>query len=359
MANPEHVEIVLQGAAAILKWREENPKTQLELRQAHLHKVNLSEANLSRANLSGADLSEADLTWTHLSNADLSKANLSGSHLSEAHAYGADLRGANIERCWLIATKFHSCLMNEARFIGAQLAYTVFADCDLRGVVGLEEIVHHAPSTIGIDTILRSEGHIPREFLQGCGLPDDVIDFVVSLERKPIEYCSCFLAHSSEDESLVEYLYDKLQKVGVRCYYFRKSARTGEKLREDIDRGIRDYDKTVVICSVNSLNSEPVIREIKKALKREKEEATRRLKDRERVEKDEMSLEAFERERYWTRVLFPITIDDYVFEGWKHPLQYELCENRIIGDFQKWEDYEEFKQAFVKLLEELKVKDSD
>jgi hypothetical protein len=43
MANPEHVELVRQGAEAIAKWREENPDTKLDLRGAALAKVRGAE----------------------------------------------------------------------------------------------------------------------------------------------------------------------------------------------------------------------------------------------------------------------------------------------------------------------------
>ncbi len=33
---------------------------------------------------------------------------------------------------------------------------TFFADCDLRHAIGLSEGIHHAPSTVGIDTIFQS-----------------------------------------------------------------------------------------------------------------------------------------------------------------------------------------------------------
>ncbi|MGO8788709.1 MAG: TIR domain-containing protein [Terriglobia bacterium] len=59
--------------------------------------------------------------------------------------------------------------------------------------------------------------------------------------------------------------------------------------------GIRHYDKLVVICSKNSLQSLPVIREIERALQKQ---------DREH-----------------NNVLFPIRIDDYLFDKWDHPPQ--------------------------------------
>jgi uncharacterized protein YjbI with pentapeptide repeats len=68
MADPEHVELVKQGAEAIRKWREENPDTVLDLRGASLEGIDLNEANLA-----GAKLGQAKLAGTHLYRATLIK----------------------------------------------------------------------------------------------------------------------------------------------------------------------------------------------------------------------------------------------------------------------------------------------
>jgi hypothetical protein len=53
MANPEHVEIVKQGAEAIREWREKNPGVKLDLRGADFATANLSGANLRGAEVGG------------------------------------------------------------------------------------------------------------------------------------------------------------------------------------------------------------------------------------------------------------------------------------------------------------------
>ena len=77
-------------------------------------------------------------------------------------------------------------------------------------------------------------------------------------------------------------------------------------MRGEIDTAIRHYDKLVVICSENSLQSPPVIREIERALQKE---------DREHK-----------------NVLFPIRIDNYLFEAWDHPRKadYVAAESRFL-----------------------------
>jgi hypothetical protein len=42
----------------------------------------------------------------------------------------------------------------------------------------LESIKHHYPSTVGVDTLVRSRGRIPDAFLRGCGVPATWIEFL-------------------------------------------------------------------------------------------------------------------------------------------------------------------------------------
>ncbi len=96
MANPEHLEILKQGVEVWNRWREENPDTQPDLKQAELSlnpvQINVS-SNLINANLSGADLTGATLVGARLTGADLTGADLIGANLGstyvplEAHEY--------------------------------------------------------------------------------------------------------------------------------------------------------------------------------------------------------------------------------------------------------------------------------
>jgi len=59
---------------------------------------------------------------------------------------GADLSDADVRR---------------ADFSRAKIGYTILGNVDLSKTKGLETIKHIGPSTIGIDTIYKSEGTIP------------------------------------------------------------------------------------------------------------------------------------------------------------------------------------------------------
>jgi hypothetical protein len=96
MANPEHVDIVKQGAEAIRKWQDKNLGVPLELYEADLSRANLTGANLNGANLSGAKLRNANLSQATLSGADLAGANLCKATLRDADLGGANLAQATL-----------------------------------------------------------------------------------------------------------------------------------------------------------------------------------------------------------------------------------------------------------------------
>jgi uncharacterized protein YjbI with pentapeptide repeats len=106
MANPDHIELLHQGAQIWNQWRRENRIVRPDLRGANLREANLSKINLSgailnRANLKGADLSFANLSEADLSRVNFSKANLSYAYLNSAYLHRANLIGANLNRAYL------------------------------------------------------------------------------------------------------------------------------------------------------------------------------------------------------------------------------------------------------------------
>ena len=82
----------------------------------------------------------------------------------------------------------------------------------------------------------------------------------------------------------------------------------------------------MVICSEQSLENQPVIREIEHALQKE---------DREH-----------------RNVLFPIRIDDYLFDEWDHARKADVV-SKVAGDFRGWEDHAKYSKAFPRFLDAL------
>lgn len=158
-------------------------------------------------------------------------------------------------------------------------------------------------------------------------------DFVDSLMFE-----SCFLSHSTKDKKFCDRLYRDLKANGVVCWYFPETAAWGQSVWGEIDRGIQVYDRLLVVCSENSLSSGPVLREMERALQREDDE---------------------HRESGVARqILFPITIDNFVFDKWKHPRRADVLA-KVIGNFQgTTRSRVKYDAALTELLKHLQPKGS-
>jgi uncharacterized protein YjbI with pentapeptide repeats len=358
MANPEHLEILRKGVVTWNQWRQEHPQTLpdlsnadrtpiplggADLSNADLSGANLRDANLNGANLNGVNLTGAFLLANSLVEAKLRNADLSGAIIKGAAALGADLAGANLSYAEVTATNFcganfSGALLREAVFCAveffktdfrnARLFHTVFADTDLSEAIGLDSVNHIGPSSIGIDTFLRSGGKIPEVFFRGAGVPDIFIEYASSLAGKPIEFYSAFISYSSKDEDLAKRLYADLQAKGVRCWFAPEDLKIGDKSRAEIDRAIRVHDKLLLLLSANSILSDWVEKEVETAF------------DRERRDK--------------RTVLFPVRLDTTIMDvvdGWAA----DIRRSRHIGDFTQWKDHDAYQKAFDRLLRDLKA----
>jgi len=233
MANPEHLQILRQGAEAWNQWRKQHRNIR---------------PDFSGANLSGADLIVTDLSGAFLWNADLSGAFLWNADLISTSLTGADLSRANIREA-------------------------VFGDTDLTDVRGLETCHHTAPSILDHRTLARS-GPLPLAFLRACGLPDALIDYLPSLLNQPFQFYSCFINYASKDRAFAERLHADLQNKGVRCWFAPEDLKIGDRLRPRIDETIRLYDKLLLVLSKTSVASQWVEQEVETALARERQEST-------------------------------------------------------------------------------------
>ncbi len=232
-----------------------------DLSHANLSRANLSRAILTQANLGGtrlrvADLNRADLKHAHLSAADFSyahlyHANLSDTDLSDAHLRDADLSYADLNRADLRNADLRNADL-DADLSHVVLWETVLGNVNLQTVKGLETVRHFGPSTIGTDTLERSQGDIPEVFLRGVGLSDTFIEYAHALFQEPIQYYTCFISYSSKDEAFAKRLHSDLQSEGVRCWFAPKDMDIGDKIRHRINESIHVYDKLLLVLSKHS-----------------------------------------------------------------------------------------------------------
>jgi len=379
MAIPQHLEVLKQGVAAWNKWRTDNAGTEPDLAGSNLSKADLKGANLSETDLRWADLTWADLGGANLNRADLRRANLSRTvfnmanlseaNLSETYLSGADLSEADLKRAIFIRSDLSSADLNsadcqradfrwayliKARFNGANLsganlieanltkaelkhsniseafvAWSCFGDNDLSETIGLNAVKHFGPSTIGIDTIYRSKGIIPEEFLRGAGVPRHFISYTGYLNEKAFKHNSCFISFSGNDRNFIEKIGEDLQREGISCWYAPEEMKMGDEIRQQVDQLIRVQDKLLVVLSKFSVESPWIQKEVEAAIEEER--------NRNRA------------------VLFPVRLDNGRLDAEKDWLD-DLQKTHPIYDFTDWQNWEAYFAQFSHLVEDLKTK---
>ena len=120
-------------------------------------------------------------------------------------------------------------------------------------------------------------------------MPDTFITFARSLVGKAIDFYSCFISYSSQDQDFAERLHADLQARHLRVWFAPEDLKIGDRFQERIEESIRLYDKVMIVLSEASVQSRWVEREVNAAF--EREERDKRL------------------------VLFPIRIDDAVIDA--------------------------------------------
>jgi hypothetical protein len=325
MANPEHLKILKQGVDVWNQWRDDSPLIIPDLSDFNFNEIEGEYFTIDR--IEGADLRNINLEHANLRGANLERVNLHGADLRSA-----DLSSANLTEAVLADAILMSADFTDADLSGVSLYWTIFADTNLTRTKGLETCFHYDISSIDFSTIAKS-GNIPITFLRECGLPETVINYLPSLLNEPIQFYKCFISFTEADDLFSERLYNDLQSKGVRCWRWKEDAKWGKTLMSSIDEAVRVYDKLIVMCSEQSLNSPAVIREIVRALQKE-DDLARQGKDAE--------------------VLFPIRLDDYIFTGWNHHRKADVTAKNV-GDFRFWNEPEKYKKAFDRLLRDLKA----
>jgi hypothetical protein len=298
MTDETQLSLLKQGVKPWNEWRREH----------QLDHVHLSNADLNGAYLFEADLSEANLT----------KANLSGANLSKANLSGANLSGANLNQVFMVNTNLWGAFLDGANLADAIVFGLIFAGSDLSSCKGLDSIEHAGPSTLGIDSIIRSNGRIPEAFLRGVGLPDEWITYIPSLVGDGIRFFSCFISYSSSDKAFAIRLHNALQSKGIRCWLDEKQLLPGHDISRELERGIYLWDKFLLCASRSSLTSYWVENEIKTTL--EKERALRKERGKPVYK------------------LIPLNLDGYMFtDEWDLGVLANEIRSRVAADFRDWE----------------------
>jgi TIR domain len=145
----------------------------------------------------------------------------------------------------------------------------------------------------------------------------------------PLSYYSCFISYASEDVAFAAKLHSDLSDHGVSCWFAPEDLRIGEETRAAIDRAIAARAKLLLVLSEHSIASDWVQKEVETVFE-------------------------MERNSPGLLILFPIRLDDAVFntaEAWAS----DIRRMRNIGDFRGWTDQCSYESALVRLLRDLRI----
>lgn len=314
----DQLQLLRSGVRNWNQWRENHPQVTPSLDGADLREADLGGANLDWAAFAEADLSHANLTGASLKHADLTRArlhdaDLTGADLENAGARFAAFRGATLARANLCLANLQGADLRGASLQCTQLGYTLLADVDLTGTHQLETCRFLMPVSLDFRTLLRSP-QLPVPFLRGCGVPEELLENLPVLFRKPIQSYSLFLEGASEDAPLVERVVADLQARGVRCWAIDPGA---------APEAIRPADSSLVlVVSRHSVSSPWLERDAHLWIR------TERLHNR--------------------RLLFALRVDDAALR-WSDGNAEQVLNRRAV-DFRRWTESRSYGNALTNLL---------
>lgn len=352
MANQEHVKRLRKGVGAWNSWRTDVYDS------PDLSGADLTGADLTGADLIGADLRGADLTGATLRNAligmgKLRSALLDNADLTGADFTGADLRTSRLRGATLTSADFRGADLSGADLEGAdfslaRLGNTTFVKCDLGSARNLVRCVHRMPSHLDHETLRRSGGRLPSEFLRGCGLADwevsvaslygpdlssSQVDAIVkqiadSRTAGPVLFPRVFISYDWGDSRFVSKLENRLTANGWRVRRGVLDLAAGPMARP-IAEAIDEQEPAIVVLSEKSMRSDQL--------------TPGQGNTPTRLEGDTRG------------VLFAISLDDS-WEVLDSPSWKQLTRQQIILDFDGWTDDQKFDLAFEELVHALKFR---
>lgn len=248
--------------------------------------------------------------------------------------------------CLIIESSFDRVDFSKGKFKDCNLSLCQFSACILskNSFQGEIQTPGKEYNMIDFRTILNSSP-IPNNILDhNFGIHNsDIKDYLVGLTTK-IEFQSIFISYSFDDQKFAKSINEELLRRGILTFLWEKDSPGGQQLKSIMSENVKSKDRLLFIASQSSLKSAACQYELTEGRKKQ--------------------------EKTWEDVLFPIHIDNYLFEikkekirplevqeeYWNNILELRELNSLPFGDFINAEkrNSDEFESQIIRLIRGLR-----
>lgn len=257
-----------------------------------------------------------------------------------------DLEKIEFDDCLIIESSFDRVDFSNGKFKDCNLSLCQFSSCTFSTDTFEGEIQTpgNEYNMIDLRTIINSSP-IPNKILtKNFGIHNtDIKEYLIGLTTK-IEFQSIFISYSFEDHQFAKTINDELSRRGILTFLWEKDSPGGQQLKSIMSENVKSKDRLLFIASQSSLKSIACQYELTEGRKKQ--------------------------EKIWEDVLFPIHLDNYLFEikkekirplevqeeYWKNILELRTLNSLPFSDFVNPETRknEEFEKQILRLIKGLR-----
>jgi uncharacterized protein YjbI with pentapeptide repeats len=185
---------------------------------------------------------------------------------------------------------FNNFDLSDSDFKQCVLEQTTFSNCYLKSTTinNTNKSRGNEFSFIDFQTILKSDKIDPIVLEKCFGINESIIKDKIAQIATKIEYQTIFISYSFKDKQFANNLNKSLIRKGVVTFLWENDAPGGKDLKKIMRENIKEKDRLLFIASENSLRSKACQYELLEGSKKQ--------------------------EQLWQEILFPIHIDNYLFE---------------------------------------------
>ena len=248
--------------------------------------------------------------------------------------------------CHIEASFFTKVDFRNSFIYDTVLLQVAFIDCKImrNSIVRTKKLKHDSYASIDFQSILKSDFN-ESTLKEYFNINDPLIKETISKITTKVEYQRVFISFSFKDIKFAKRLHKELSSKGVISFFWMKDAPPGEALEDIMTTNIKTNEKILFIASETSLKSQSCQFELSQG--RKKQEET------------------------WEYVLFPIHIDNFLFEVeknkirpiekaeeyWKNIEELKRINSADFSIFNKDRiDNKKFKEAVAKIVNQLALK---